>query len=131
MTRRPSDQAWRASALATALFAITLNFLQPLAHAALMRDGAPGTLWSAFCNAAVAGPAQGQDGKPAPVPIADQDHSCCFGLAHAPALIAPSPSFTALPPVVATLAPSLPVEQSTPVGIRDGPRQPRGPPSLV
>jgi len=36
---RPSG--WRATALAVALFAITLNFLQPLAHAALMRGGEP------------------------------------------------------------------------------------------
>jgi hypothetical protein len=37
MIRRRLDQGWRAAALAAALFAITLNFLQPLAHAALMR----------------------------------------------------------------------------------------------
>ena len=44
MSRRRSDQGWRAAALAAALFAITLNFLQPLAHAALMRSGAPAKL---------------------------------------------------------------------------------------
>ncbi len=36
----------RLSALAAALFAITLNFLQPLAHAAMLRDGAPRAMWS-------------------------------------------------------------------------------------
>ena len=44
-------------ALMAALFAVTLNFLQPLAHAASMRDGNPSTLWSMFCNSAVADPA--------------------------------------------------------------------------
>ena len=48
MDRRRSEQGWRAAALAAALFAITLNFLQPLAHAALMRSGAPAN-WAAMC----------------------------------------------------------------------------------
>ena len=57
MTDRSHREAgWRAAAFATALFAITLNFLQPLAHAALMRDGAPRELWSVFCNSTAAGP---------------------------------------------------------------------------
>ena len=47
MIAKRSDQGWRAMALAIALFAITLNFLQPLAHAAMMRDGAPSALWTA------------------------------------------------------------------------------------
>ena len=41
MVRNRPDQGWRAAAFAVALFAITLNFLQPLAPAVLMRDGGP------------------------------------------------------------------------------------------
>lgn len=41
MIRRAPDSGWRGMALAAALFAITLNVLQPVAHAALMRDGGP------------------------------------------------------------------------------------------
>ena len=130
MTSNPPTGA-RALALMAALFAVTLNFLQPLAHAALMRDGAPGTLWTAFCDSMAAEPGQNKTGKPASVPMAAADHECCLGLAHAPALIAPSTDFRALPPVVAVAAPSLPVEQPLAVGIRDGPSQPRGPPSFV
>ncbi len=50
--------------MAVALFAITLNFLQPVVHAALMRDGAPSALWTVFCNATAADP----DGKSGSVP---------------------------------------------------------------
>ena len=50
MTAQRTDSPMRALGLAVALFAITLNFLQPLAHAAMMRSGAPETLWTAFCN---------------------------------------------------------------------------------
>ena len=39
MDRKRPDQGWRAAAFAAALFAITLNFLQPLAHAAMLRGG--------------------------------------------------------------------------------------------
>ena len=127
MVRKRSDTGWRAASLAAALFAITLNFLQPLAHAALMRDGAPTALWTMFCNATAADP----DGKAGTVPVAAQKHECCIGLAHAPALIGPSPAFVLVPPVVAATSPSLPAEQPMPVGIRDGPSQPRGPPSFV
>ena len=49
MMRKRPNQGWRGMARAVALFAITLNFLQPLAHAALMRDGAPSALWTAMC----------------------------------------------------------------------------------
>jgi hypothetical protein len=61
MIRRRSDQGWRAAALAAALFAITLNFLQPLAHAALMRDGSPAN-WAAMCLPSTQ---QGDDQHPA------------------------------------------------------------------
>src|SRR5262249_39305786 len=52
MDRGRPVTGWRAATFAAALFAITLNFLQPLAHAALLRDGGPvaaASLWGAFC----------------------------------------------------------------------------------
>jgi len=114
-------------AMAVALFAITLNFLQPLAHAALLRDGAPSALWSVFCNATAADP----DGKSGSLPMAAQDHECCLGLAHATAFVPPPTAFVLVEPIAAVAVPLLPLEQPTPVGIRDGPSQPRGPPTLV
>jgi hypothetical protein len=119
----------RAAGLAVALFAITLNFLQPLAHAAMMRSGSPETLWTAFCNSAVADPNNKADGRPAPI-TADA-HECCLGLAHAPALATPSPVFVAVAPVVTFIAPLAAAEPPPPVGIRDGPTRPRGPPSFA
>jgi hypothetical protein len=117
---------WRATAMAVALFAITLNFLQPVVHAALMRDGAPSALWTVFCNATAADP----DGKSGSVPMATQQHECCLGLAHA-ATVAPPTAFVLVAPVTAIATPLLAAEQPTPVGIRDGPSQPRGPPILA
>jgi hypothetical protein len=117
----------RAFGLAVALFAITLNFLQPLAHAASMRDGAPGALWTAFCNSAAADP----DGKSGQLPAKADAHECCLGLAHAPALAAPPILFVALAPVATFIAPLATVERPTPAGIRDGPTRPRGPPLPV
>jgi Protein of unknown function (DUF2946) len=114
-------------AMAVALFAITLNFLQPLAHAALLRDGAPSALWNVFCNATAADP----DGKSGSAPMAAQQHECCLGLAHAASFAPPLTAFALVEPVAAAAAPLLPSEQPTPVGIRDGPSQPRGPPLLV
>jgi hypothetical protein len=117
----------RALALATALLAITLNFLQPLVHAALMRDGAPATLWSVFCNATPDMRSNtGQD-----VPLAQDKHECCLGLAHAVAFTSPAAIFTPIERVAATVRPLATFDQLTPVGIRDGPHQPRGPPSFV
>ena len=114
-------------AMAVALFAITLNFLQPLAHAAMMRDGAPEKLWTVFCNSTAADP----DGKSGQAPMAASAHECCLGLAHAPALSVPPASFVALAPVSTFIAPLASAEPSTPVAIRDGPTRPRGPPSFV
>jgi hypothetical protein len=117
----------RALALATALLAITLNFLQPLVHAALMRDGAPATLWSVFCSATPdTRPDTGQD-----VPLAPDKHECCLGLAHAVAFTPPAALFTPIERVAATVRPLPSFDQFTPVGIRDGPHRPRGPPSFV
>jgi hypothetical protein len=117
----------RALALAAALLAITLNFLQPLVHAALMRDGATATLWNVFCNATSdTRPNTGQD-----VPLAPDTHECCLGLAHAAAFTPPATAFTSVERVATTVRPLAPLDQFTPVGIRDGPYQPRGPPSFV
>lgn len=130
MDRIRPDRGWRAPALAVALFAITLNFLQPLAHAALMRDGAPQALWTMFCSAAAADP-ESQTGKSGSTPGTIDTHECCLGLAHAAACTPPSSAFIALAPLSVAAAPLPVLEQPTPVGIRDGPAQPRGPPLLV
>lgn len=111
--------------LAVALFAITVNFLQPLVHAALLRDGAPSALWSVFCSGT-----QQETGKdPAPATVAK--HECCLGLAHAATLAAPSPDFIAVEPLVSAGHRLQPADRLTAVGIRDGPHRPRGPPALA
>jgi hypothetical protein len=124
MDRRRSDQGWRAATLAAALFAITLNFLQPLAHAALMRDGAPGK-WAAMCLPSAQ---QGDDQHPA---TAGTPHECCLGLAHATTLAEPSTTFVAIDRPATTVRPLETAEALTPVGIRDGPSQPRAPPLSI
>ena len=127
MDRRRSDQGWRAAALAAALFAITLNFLQPLAHAALMRDGAPATLWTAMCLPSLLQGGGEQQDKQHPAAAGTQ-HECCLGLAHAPAIAAPSTAFVAIDRPAVTVRPLETAQALTPVGIRDGPSQPRAPP---
>jgi hypothetical protein len=124
MIRRRSDQGWRAAALAAALFAITLNFLQPLAHAALMRSGAPIT-WAAMCLPSAQ---QGDDQHPAK---AGTPHECCLGLAHASTLAEPSTAFVAIDRLPENVRPLETAEALTPVGIRDGPSQPRAPPLSI
>jgi hypothetical protein len=107
-----------------ALFAITLNFLQPLAHAALMRDGAPAT-WSSLCLAMA-----GENDQQRPTPVAGHQHECCLGLAHAPILSAPPTAFVALEASFSIADRRLfAADAMAPVGMRDGPAQPRGPPS--
>lgn len=118
----------RAVAFAAALLAITLNFLQPLAHAALMRDGAPATLWTVFCNAV---PDQRPDGQRPDAPLAAEKHECCLGLAHAVAFAAPAMAITVVAPVATAILPLEPLDRLTTVGIRDGLYRPRGPPSFV
>jgi Protein of unknown function (DUF2946) len=132
MDRNRSDKGWRAAALAAALFAITLNFLQPLAHAALMRGGAPAN-WVAMCLPNVqqggvqqGGAQQGDDRRS--TPAAGTLHDCCLGIAHAPTLGEPSTSFVAADRPATTVQPLETAEALTPVGIRDGPSQPRAPP---
>lgn len=128
MIRKRSDSGWRMTALAAALFAITLNFLQPLAHAALLRDGGPIALGTAFCQAAAADP----NGKPGSVPANTlQHHECCLGLAHAVALIKPAANCLAVVFEDYDAVPLLMAERAKFIGNRDGPHRPRGPPSLV
>jgi hypothetical protein len=129
MDRRRPATGWRAATFAAALFAITLNFLQPLAHAALMRDGGPMalSLWASMCSAGA-----GQDDPQDSMPAAGKMHECCLGLAHAPALAAAPTSFVTVELVAVTVdRPLVAVDALAPVGIRDGPSQPRGPPSFV
>ncbi len=127
MIRKRSESGWRVASLAAALFAITLNFLQPLAHAALMRDGGPAAaarIWGAFCA-----PSAGQDEGGAPATAAA--HDCCLGLAHAPAIAPPSTAFTPVEHVAAAIRVEADFDAFSPVGIRDGPSQPRAPPLFV
>lgn len=94
MIARRSPAAWRTVALATALFAITLNCLQPLAHAALLRDGAPVALWTEFCKSMAAD----ADGKSQLPPASDKSHECCLGLAHVTAIVWPVQAHDAIEP---------------------------------
>lgn len=120
----------RALALMAALFAVTLNILQPLAHAASMRDGTPGMARSALCEATAADPDRGDAGtSSAPAP-AMAKHECCLGLASGPSLIAPSAVYVTSPPVATALPPFLPVARGPAFAIRDGPTQPRAPPLI-
>jgi hypothetical protein len=93
----------------------------------MMRDGAPSALWTAFCNSTVADP----DGTSGQTPMTASAHECCLGLAHVPAIAAPPVAFVAIAPVSSFIAPLVSAEQPTPVGIRDGPTRPRGPPSFA
>lgn len=121
----------RAVALAVALLAITFDFLQPLAHAAVMRGGgaeAAARIWGVFCL-----PSSGlaDDDASSRAPSAGNTHECCLGLAHAPVVAPPPTGFVAVPPVVAPALIVVEAECLTPVGIRDGPTQPRAPPFIV
>lgn len=133
MTRRRPDSGWRTASLAAALFAITLNFLQPLAHAALMRDGGPmsgsqaaAKMWGVFCL-----PNTGQDDAQGQAPSAGKSHECCLGLAHAPVLAELSTAFVLVEHVAAAVRFVAATDALLPVGIRDGPSQPRAPPAFV
>ena len=120
-----------AGALFAALLAVTINLLQPLAHAVLMRDGGPGALWSAWCKAVAADPDSSTSAdRRAPFrPQRAAQHDCCLGLAHAPSLAAPSDIFVLLLPIDSAARVLLPAAQRPSIAIRDGPPRPRGPPS--
>lgn len=128
MDRKRPASGWRTASLAAALLAITLSFLQPLAHAALMRDGghAAAAVWKSMCL-----PAGQDDGTGAPQ--ADRPHECCLGLAHAPALPTPSAVFAVVLQALTLVIdrPLVADDALAPVGIRDGPSQPHGPPLIA
>ena len=129
MIRKRSESGWRVASLAAALFAITLNFLQPLAHAALMRDAGPeaaAKMWGAFCL-----PSASQDDAQGSAPATGKSHECCLGLAHTPVLGEISTAFVRVEPVTIAIRFVPVVDALSPVGIRDGPIQPRAPPSRV
>ena len=119
----------RAVAFAAALFAITLNFLQPLAHAALLRDGGPmeaARAWGVFCLSAAEN--ENDEGSP---PDAGKIHECCLGLAHTTAMVGPSASFTVEPPVSPPSVIRVAARPADSAGIRDGPLQARAPPPIA
>ncbi len=65
-------------------------------------------------------------------PASGKMHECCLGLAHAPTLAASPTAFVVVQPVVVSVErPFVALDALAPVGIRDGPSQPHGPPSLV
>ncbi|WP_422009432.1 DUF2946 family protein [Reyranella sp.] len=118
----------RAVAFAAALFAITLNFLQPLAHAALLGDGGPMTMaraWGVFCLPAAEDETEGS------IPDAGKIHECCLGLAHATAMVGPSTIFSLEPPVVRAASVMAAAPTVGTAGIRDGPHQARAPPLIA
>jgi hypothetical protein len=129
MDRKRPVAGWRAATFAAALFAITLNFLQPLAHAALLRDGGPvaaASLWGAFCiNMGSEDDGQGT------APAAAKIHECCLGLAHASAVAEPPTAFVVIERRVEVVRFAAQIDALAAVGIRDGPNQPRGPPALI
>ena len=115
-------QGLRAAALIVALFAITLNFLQPLALAAAARDGAPS--WTVFCTPNAETP--GDHSAPAA-----PKHECCLGLAQAPALDTPPTLFAAVLRFATTLPAVLVNATPAAIAIRDAPGEPRAPPLLL
>ena len=124
MDRERSDEGWRAAVFAVALCAITLNRLQPLAHAAAMRHGNPSLagLWTSMCQASV------ETGAPSTPAPAGKQHECCLGFTHAPVLAAPAAAFIVITPIITAFRFAPAIDARTPVGIRDGPNQPRAPP---
>jgi hypothetical protein len=129
MDRKQPVAGWRAAAFAAALFAITFNFLQPLAHAALLRGAGPvaaADLWGAFCvNMG------GEDDAQGSAPAVAKIHECCLGLAHATTVAPPPVAFEIVEPRVEVVRLVQQIDALASVGIRDGPSQPRGPPALI
>jgi hypothetical protein len=124
MVRGRSRDEWRAAALAVALFAVSINFLQPLAHAALVRHGgAVATLlWKSICVS------EALDDKSQP-PQQQTASKCCLGLACPTALPALATAFLLVQyTFAAEHRPVVAPDALAPVGIRDGPAQPHGPP---
>jgi hypothetical protein len=126
MVGERSRSGWQAAALAVALFAVSINFLQPLAHAALMRHGGPlaTLLWKSMCVA------EASDDKS--MPSQDETTKCCLGLSYAAELPALATAFLLVQYAPSIdRRPSVALDALAPVGIRDGPAQPHGPPPTV
>lgn len=122
MPSRDAADRWLA-ALAAALLAMTLNALQPLAHAAAMRgDPAARLTWGVLCLAV-----DDEPGESAPEPAA-RNHQCCLGLPHVWALAEPDAAFTGSRPAETCGGIAGPQRQLSAGGIRDGPGQARAPP---
>ena len=128
MDRTPPLTGPRLSALAAALFAITLNFLQPLVHAAMMRDGAPREIVECLLqrdgrrSGRQASARSGSRAGPRMLPRAGPCRCADGAVAGLRRSSAPRRGARAVPAGRAL---------TSPVGIRDGPRRPRGPPSIV
>jgi hypothetical protein len=126
MSSSHASGGWRSTALLAALIAFTINVLQPLAHAALLRDGVPQALWTALCESDVAEPQSKSDRTPSTA----AKHECCLGLAHASPIADPrqsciaivEPHFDVVRYVVSDRSITAPDE-------RRHPSQPRAPPS--
>jgi len=130
MIRRRSEQGWRATVLAVALFAITLNFLQPLAHAALMRGDMAGGPFAVLCTSdgtQLVSEQNTADGSKQAL----HSHDCCLGLAHVPAIGEPPQAFLRVEPAALIVRFVASVDALAAIGIRDGPRQTRAPPSIA
>lgn len=126
--RANAETQLRSIGLLVALVAVTLNFLQPLVHAAAMRDGSASALWTAFCKSAAA--TEGRSDS-VPAPAGAGHHECCLGLAHATTMAGAPAIFVVLAPLAAITRPLQPAEGAPAVGIRDGPARLRGPPLIV
>lgn len=116
----------RSLALTFALFAVTVAVFQPLAHAVMLRMGsaeAASTLWGALCQ--LRGERGEADSK---APASAQVHDCCFGLAHAPALVLPSGHSIDVEAAEAISRIRAAHQYRSTGSIRDGPNQPRAPP---
>ncbi len=92
-----------------------------------MREGGviASSLWASMCL-----PSHGQADTQDSVPVGTQ-HECCLGLTHAPVLAAPSAVFVAIDLPVTIVGPLAAAPLLAVVGIRDGPSQPRAPPSFA
>jgi hypothetical protein len=130
MIRGRTEQGWRATVLAVALFAVTLNFLQPLAHAALMRGDMAGSPFAVLCTSEGTELVSQQDSADGPRQ-AVHSHDCCLGLAHAPSIGEPPQAFLLVEPAAFAVRFVVAADALAPVGIRDGPHRTRAPPAFI
>jgi hypothetical protein len=132
----PGTSIGRATVLFAALFAITLNAFQPLAHAVAMRvawngeigaDGsAARTLWPVLCQ--VVDETDADTGMPAP--SAGRAHECCLGFPNIWTLVDDGRLGARIDRILSEARiPVVPHYHSS-SGIRGDPLQPRAPPFL-